>query len=89
MFSILGTLLVGLIVGFIARALHPGKDDFGFIMTAVLGVAGSFVASYAGSAMGWYKQGDAAGWIASVVGTIVLLFLYGLVNKKSASGPSA
>ncbi len=89
MFSILGTLLVGLVVGFIARALHPGKDDIGLIMTALLGVAGSFVASYAGAAMGWYKQGDAAGWIASVVGAIVLLFIYRLIKSKSSSGPSA
>ena len=89
MFSILGTLLVGLVVGFIARALHPGKDDIGLIMTALLGVAGSFVASYAGAAMGWYKQGDAAGWIASVVGAIVLLFIYRLIKSKSSSSPSA
>ena len=89
MFSILGTLLVGLVVGFIARALHPGKDDIGLIMTALLGVAGSFVASYAGMAMGWYKQGDAAGWIASVVGAVVLLFIFQFIKSKSSSGPSA
>ena len=52
-------------------------------MTAVLGVAGSFLAQYAGAAMGWYRQGEAAGWIASVVGAVILLFIYGLVAKKS------
>ena len=88
MFEILGTLFVGLIVGFIARALKPGDDKLGFIMTAILGVAGSFLASYAGAAMGLYKQGDAAGWIAAVVGSIVLLFVYSLIKSKS-SGPSA
>lgn len=88
MFEILGTLFVGLIVGFIARALKPGDDKLGFIMTAILGVAGSFLANYAGAAMGLYKQGDAAGWIAAVVGSIVLLFVYGLIKSKS-SGPSA
>ncbi|MFM2275877.1 MAG: hypothetical protein RL211_1749 [Pseudomonadota bacterium] len=88
MFEILGTLFVGLIVGFIARALKPGDDKLGFIMTAVLGVAGSFLANYAGVAMGWYKQGEAAGWIAAVVGSIVLLFVYSLIKSKS-SGPSA
>ena len=87
MFEILGTLFVGLIVGFIARALKPGDDKLGFIMTAVLGVAGSFLANYAGAAMGWYKPGEAAGWIAAVVGSIVLLVVYSLV--KSKSGPSA
>ena len=81
--SILYTLFVGLIVGFIARAVKPGDDKLGWIMTALLGVAGSFLASYAGVAMGWYKQGDPAGWIASVVGAVILLFIYALVAKKS------
>ena len=83
MLSILGTILIGLVVGFIARAVKPGDDKLGWIMTAVLGVAGSFLAQYAGAAMGWYRQGEAAGWIASVVGAVILLFIYGLVVKKS------
>jgi uncharacterized membrane protein YeaQ/YmgE (transglycosylase-associated protein family) len=83
MMSILGTILIGLVVGFIARAVKPGDDKLGWIMTAVLGVAGSFLASYAGAAMGWYKQGEAAGWIASVVGAVILLFIYGMVAKKA------
>lgn len=82
MLSLIGTLVVGLIVGLIARAVHPGKDSLGLIMTALLGIAGSFVASYAGIALGWYRQGDAAGWIASVVGAVVLLFVYNLVRSK-------
>lgn len=84
MMSILGTLLVGLVVGFIARAVKPGDDKLGWIMTAVLGVAGSFLASYAGAKLGLYQPGQAAGWIASVIGAVVLLFIYALV-KKSAS----
>lgn len=83
MLSILGTILIGLVVGFIARAVKPGDDKLGWIMTAILGVAGSFLASYAGTAMGWYRQGEAAGWIASVVGAVILLFIYGLVAKKA------
>ena len=83
MMSILTTIFVGLIVGFIARAVKPGDDKLGWIMTAVVGVAGAFAASYAGTAMGWYKQGEAAGWIASVVGAIILLFIYAMVAKKS------
>ena len=82
MMSLLGTLFIGLIVGFIARAIKPGDDKLGWIMTALLGVAGSFLASYVGVAMGWYQQGDAAGWIASVVGAIVLLVLFSLVKSK-------
>ena len=81
MFSILGTLLVGLIVGLIARAVKPGDDKLGWIMTALLGVAGAFVATYVGVGMGWYAKGTPAGWIASVVGAIVLLVLYGLVRR--------
>lgn len=82
MFSILGTIFVGLIVGLIARAVKPGDDKLGWIMTAVLGVAGSFLAGYVGVAMGWYAQGATAGWIASVVGAVVLLVVYGFVKSK-------
>ncbi len=80
--SILYTLFIGLIVGFIARAIKPGNDSLGWIMTAILGVAGSFVATYAGQALGWYTVGSTAGWIASVIGAVVLLVIYGLVTKK-------
>ncbi len=82
MLSILGTALVGLIVGFIARAIKPGDDKLGWIMTAVLGVAGSFAATYAGQAMGWYQAGQSAGWIASVIGAVVLLVIYGILKNK-------
>jgi len=84
MMSILGTIFVGLIVGLIARAVKPGEDKLGWIMTAVLGVGGSFLASYAGAALGLYRQGDAAGFIASVIGSVVLLFVYGLIKGKTA-----
>ncbi|SFU89271.1 Uncharacterized membrane protein YeaQ/YmgE, transglycosylase-associated protein family [Paenacidovorax caeni] len=83
MLSLLGTLIVGFIVGLIARALKPGDDKLGIVMTALLGVAGAFLANYAGSALGWYREGEAAGWIASVVGAIVLLALYGLVKGRA------
>ena len=83
MFSIIGTLIVGIIVGFIARAIKPGDDKLGFFMTALLGVAGSFLASYGGAALGLYKQGEAAGWIASVVGAVILLVIYSMMKKKS------
>lgn len=82
MMSVLGTLFIGLIAGLIARAIKPGDDSMGWLMTAVLGVAGSFVASYAGAALGWYAPGQPAGFIASVVGAVVLLFIFGLIKKK-------
>ncbi|OJU86443.1 MAG: transglycosylase [Burkholderiales bacterium 66-5] len=83
MLSLLGTLFIGLIVGLLARALKPGDDKMGWIMTCVLGVAGSFLATYAGQAFGWYQVGQTAGWIASIIGAIVLLVIYGLVRKKA------
>ncbi len=86
MMSIIGTIVIGFIVGLIARALKPGDDKLGLIMTAVLGVAGSFLASYAGQALGLYKQGDVAGFFASVIGAIILLVIYSLVTKKSGGG---
>jgi uncharacterized membrane protein YeaQ/YmgE (transglycosylase-associated protein family) len=86
MLSIIGTIVIGFVVGLIARAIKPGDDKLGLIMTAVLGVAGSFLASYAGAALGLYKQGDSASFIASVVGAVILLFVYSMLTKKSGGG---
>jgi uncharacterized membrane protein YeaQ/YmgE (transglycosylase-associated protein family) len=83
MMSILGTLFIGLVAGFIARAIKPGDDSMGWIMTAILGVAGSFLASYAGAALGLYVPGQVAGFVASVIGAVVLLVIYGLLKKKA------
>jgi uncharacterized membrane protein YeaQ/YmgE (transglycosylase-associated protein family) len=74
--------LIGFAAGLLARALHPGKDSMGFIMTAVLGVAGSFAATYLGQFMGLYKQGENASFIMSVIGAVILLVIYGLVTRK-------
>jgi uncharacterized membrane protein YeaQ/YmgE (transglycosylase-associated protein family) len=81
--SIIGTILVGFIVGLIARALKPGDDKLGLIMTTLLGIAGAFIARYAGMALGLYREGEPAGWIASVIGAVVLLIIYGLVRGRS------
>jgi uncharacterized membrane protein YeaQ/YmgE (transglycosylase-associated protein family) len=81
--GIIVTIIVGLIVGAIARFLMPGEQKMGWIMTCVLGIAGSLVAGYAGQALGWYAPGQPAGWIASVIGAIVLLLIVGLVRKKA------
>ena len=80
--SIIGTLFIGLIVGLVARFIKPGNDGMGWIMTILLGVAGSFLATYLGVAMGWYEAGQPAGWIASVVGAMILLFIYGMIKSK-------
>jgi uncharacterized membrane protein YeaQ/YmgE (transglycosylase-associated protein family) len=73
--GILGTIVVGLIVGAIARFLLPGEQKMGWILTCLLGIAGSVGAGFVGQAMGWYSAGQGAGWIASVVGALVLLFV--------------
>lgn len=83
MMPLIGTLVVGLLVGLLACAFNPGDDKLGWTMTALLGIAGSFLATYLGLAVGWYEQGEAAGWIASVVGAMLLLAMYSLVKGKS------
>jgi len=83
MFSLMGTIIVGFIVGLIARAVKPGDDKLGLVMTSILGIAGALLANFLGAKMGWYAPGEATGWIASVVGAVVLLFIYGLAKSKT------
>lgn len=73
---ILMTLIVGLVVGALAKLLMPGKDPGGFIITILLGIAGSFIAGLLGHALGWYEVGDGPGIIASVIGAVILLAGY-------------
>lgn len=77
--EILWTLIIGLVVGIVAKFLMPGRDPGGFIVTTLLGVAGAFVAHAIGRSMGWYAAGEAAGFLAAVGGAIVVLVLYRLV----------
>ena len=79
--GIIGTIIVGLIVGAIARLVLPGEQKMGWILTCLLGIGGSLLAGFLGQAMGWYTVGQTAGWIASVVGAVLLLFIVGLVRK--------
>ncbi|MBP6299897.1 MAG: GlsB/YeaQ/YmgE family stress response membrane protein [Arenimonas sp.] len=80
--SWLWMIVIGFIVGLIARALKPGDDSMGIIMTSVLGIAGSLAAGLIGKSLGWYKDGDVVGFMAAVIGALVLLFIYGLLKKK-------
>ena len=80
--TILWTILIGFIIGLVAKFLMPGRDPGGFIITVLIGIAGSFIASYVGAAMGWYRNGETAGFIAAVLGSIVLLLLYRLLTKR-------
>ncbi|MBK7135623.1 MAG: GlsB/YeaQ/YmgE family stress response membrane protein [Rhodocyclales bacterium] len=84
--GILWTIVLGLVIGIIAKFLHPGKENMGFLMTILLGIAGSFLAGVVGQFFGWYRAGEGAGFIASVVAAIVLLVIYGKVRGSGASG---
>lgn len=83
--EIVTMLVIGLLVGIVAKFLMPGKDPGGFIVTILLGIAGSFLAHYLGSAAGWYSEGDPVGFIAAVVGAIVLLLLYRLLFRRRST----
>ena len=78
----IGTIIIGFVIGLIARFLTPGKDVQGFLMTTILGVAGAFAASYFGQTMGWYMFGEPAGFLASVIGAVALLCVYRAVAKR-------
>lgn len=82
MWSLIITIVIGFIAGLLARAIHPGNDKKGFWMTTLLGVAGSLLATYGGRMLGFYGNNSAAGFIASVIGAIIILFIYNLVSKK-------
>ena len=84
--GIFWTIVLGLVIGVIAKFLHPGKENMGFLMTILLGIAGSFLAGLVGQFFGWYRAGEGAGFIASVVAAIVLLVIYGKVRGSGASG---
>ncbi len=77
--SIIATLIIGLVVGALAKLVMPGKDPGGIIVTMLLGVAGSFLAGLLGHQLGWYEYNEGPGFIASIVGAIIVLALYRLV----------
>jgi uncharacterized membrane protein YeaQ/YmgE (transglycosylase-associated protein family) len=77
--------IIGLVVGALAKLIMPGKDPGGIIVTMLLGIAGSFVGAFIGRALGFYHEGQAAGFIMSLIGAIILLVLYRLIFKRSAA----
>lgn len=80
--SFLTTLIIGFIVGVIARLLMPGRQKMGLILTTLLGMGGAIVATYGGQALNLYAAGEAAGWIASVIGAMILLWIYGILKRQ-------
>jgi uncharacterized membrane protein YeaQ/YmgE (transglycosylase-associated protein family) len=81
--NIIWTILLGLAAGIIAKFIYPGKENMGWIVTTLLGIAGSFVATYLGQWLKIYQPGQAAGFIGAIVGALILLFIYGLIKKKA------
>jgi uncharacterized membrane protein YeaQ/YmgE (transglycosylase-associated protein family) len=83
MLSILWSILIGFVVGVIAKLLHPGKENMGIIVTTVLGIAGSLTATFLGRLIGFYKEGEAAGFFMALIGAIVLLVVFSMVKGKA------
>lgn len=81
--GIITTIIIGFIVGLLAKMLTPGRDASGFFITAAIGIAGSLLATYGGQALGWYRAGEAAGFMGSLVGAIILLVIYHVIRSKT------
>jgi uncharacterized membrane protein YeaQ/YmgE (transglycosylase-associated protein family) len=84
MLSLLWEMIIGLVVGVVAKFLMPGKDPGGIWITMIIGIAGSILATYLGQAIGWYQAGQGAGFIMSVVGAILLLLIYRVIRGAMA-----
>ena len=83
--GIIWTIVIGFIAGVIAKFIMPGKNEpSGFVLTTILGIVGALVASFLGRTLGWYQPGEGAGLLGAVVGAIVVLFVWGLIAKRSA-----
>jgi uncharacterized membrane protein YeaQ/YmgE (transglycosylase-associated protein family) len=87
MFGVIGWIIFGLIVGIVAKLLMPGRDPGGFIVTALLGVAGALFGGWLGRALGWYGPADSAGFFMSLIGAVVLLFLYRTFTRRRTIPP--
>jgi uncharacterized membrane protein YeaQ/YmgE (transglycosylase-associated protein family) len=80
--GIIGWIVIGLIAGAIAKFLIPGRDPGGCILTILLGVGGALLAGFIGQQIGWYKEGEGAGFIAAIVGAILILFVYRMIATR-------
>ena len=85
MFGVLGWIIFGLIVGAIAKFLMPGRDPGGFIVTMLLGIAGAVLGGFVGRALGWYGPNDGAGFFMSLIGAVLLLWIYRTMVAKRAA----
>lgn len=85
MLHLIGVIIIGFVAGAVAKLVMPGKDPGGFVITLILGVVGALLATFLGRLIGWYGQGESAGFIAAIVGAVLLLVLYRLFKKKAPS----
>ena len=85
MFALLWEILIGLVVGVVAKLLMPGKDPGGMLLTIIIGIAGSIGATFQGQMIGWYKQGQSAGFLMSVLGAVLILWIYRLIKRKATA----
>ncbi|HTK89806.1 MAG TPA: GlsB/YeaQ/YmgE family stress response membrane protein [Verrucomicrobiae bacterium] len=82
--SVIGWIVFGLIVGIVAKFVHPGRDPGGFVVTIVIGIVGALIGGFMGRALGWYREGDPVGFIMAVLGAIILLVLYRMLTGRAA-----
>lgn len=84
--SIIWTIIIGFVAGVVAKFLMPGKNEpQGFVLTAILGIVGAFVASWLGQAVGWYGPGQGAGFIGAIVGAVIVLVIWGAISKNRSA----
>lgn len=84
--GIIWTIIIGFVAGVVAKFIMPGPNEpSGFIMTTILGIIGAVVATFLGQAVGWYTAGEGAGFIGAIVGAIIVLFVWGLIQKNKAA----
>jgi uncharacterized membrane protein YeaQ/YmgE (transglycosylase-associated protein family) len=83
---LIGAIIIGFFAGLIAKLIMPGKDPGGFIMTTLIGIVGAVIATFLGRTLGWYGPGEGAGFLASIGGAIILLFLYRFIARPTGTG---
>lgn len=86
--GVIWTIVLGFVIGVMAKFLHPGKENMGFVVTILLGIAGSFLAGVIGQLLGWYQAGEGAGFIVSVIVAVMLLVIYGKFRTPPAAPPA-
>jgi uncharacterized membrane protein YeaQ/YmgE (transglycosylase-associated protein family) len=84
-FALIWEILIGLVVGALAKLFMPGKDPGGILVTIIIGIAGSIGATYLGQLIGWYQQGQSAGFIMSILGAVLILWIYRMIKRRAAT----